>query len=104
MHKAILSKVPYFNATVGGGFKVQTHPYIILSEIIRQCINAHDVIILQETLQEKITIQEFFEPFEIQWLLAYIYFPRKLIDLVVLSYICLATLHCIEASSFKRWD
>ncbi|KAG6358053.1 hypothetical protein INS49_013937 [Diaporthe citri] len=49
VHKAILSKVPYFNATVGGGFK--------------------------ETVQEKIAIEEFFEPFEIQWLLSYIYFP-----------------------------
>ncbi|KAK7700354.1 hypothetical protein SLS64_010962 [Diaporthe eres] len=49
VHKAILSKVPYFNATVGGGFK--------------------------ETVKEKITIEEFFEPFEIQWLLSYIYFP-----------------------------
>lgn len=55
-------------------------------------------MILQEAVQERITIQEFFEPFEIQWLLAYIYFPRKLIDLSVLpSYICLAILHCIEA-------
>lgn len=35
---------------------------------------------LKETVQEKITIKEFFEPFEIQWLLAYIYFPCKHID------------------------
>ncbi|KKY31155.1 putative btb poz domain-containing protein [Diaporthe ampelina] len=49
VHKAILSKVPYFNATVGGGFK--------------------------EAVQQRTTIKEFFEPFEIQWLLAYIYFP-----------------------------
>ncbi|KAH8757254.1 hypothetical protein F5883DRAFT_683943 [Diaporthe sp. PMI_573] len=28
-----------------------------------------------ETAEEKITIEEFFQPFEIQWLLAYIYFP-----------------------------
>lgn len=27
-----------------------------------------------------ITIEEFFEPFEIQWLLEYIYFPCKSID------------------------
>lgn len=36
--------------------------------------------ILQEAVQEKITIEEFFEPFEIQWLLAYIYFHCKHID------------------------
>ncbi|KAJ0116885.1 hypothetical protein J7T55_010036 [Diaporthe amygdali] len=49
-HKAIISKVPYFKAMVGGGFK--------------------------ETIQEKTTIKEFFEPFEIQWLMSYIYFPH----------------------------
>lgn len=34
-------------------------------------------LVMQETIQEKTTIEEFFEPFEIQWLLAYIYFPCK---------------------------
>lgn len=78
MHKAILSKVPYFNATVGGGFKVQIH-----SGSLRKrsgVVNADAATILQESIQEKITIEEFFEPFEIQWLLSYIYFPRKLIN------------------------
>lgn len=37
-------------------------------------------ILLQESVQEKITIEEFFQPFEIQWLLEYIYFPCKSID------------------------
>lgn len=102
MHKAILNKVPYFNATVGGGFKVRTRFGIICKR--SYVIKADRGIIQQETVEEKIIIQELFERFEIQWLLAYIYFPRKLIDPVLLFYICLVILHCIEASSFKRWD
>lgn len=33
-------------------------------------------MVSKEAIQEKTTIEEF-EPFEIQWLLSYIYFPRK---------------------------
>lgn len=75
MHKAILSKVPYFNATVGGGFKVHTQPSSLHKD--SDVVETEAATILQETVEEKITIEEFFEPFEIQWLLSYIYFPRK---------------------------
>lgn len=75
MHKAILSKVPYFNASVGGGFKVRMQPSSLHKR--SDVLKANTATIFQETVQEKITIEEFFEPFEVQWLLSYIYFPCK---------------------------
>lgn len=75
MHKAILSKVPYFNASVRGGFKVDTQPSSLHKR--PHVVKTNTATILQETAQEKITIEEFFEPFEVQWLLSYIYFPCK---------------------------
>lgn len=63
---------------------------------------ANAAIILQEAVQEKITIKEFFEPFEIQWLLAYIYFPCKRIDLLDPSSVSVwPSCHCIESPSLR---
>ncbi|KAG8157731.1 hypothetical protein KVR01_012393 [Diaporthe batatas] len=72
-HKAILTKVPYFHAIFSGGFKVSTHP-ASLGNRFDQCSDKSTTP--QESTQEKITIEGLFEPFEIQWLLAYIYFPH----------------------------
>lgn len=98
MHKAILSKVPYFNATVGGGFKVQMHFGSLHKR--SNVVNANEATKKKESVQEKITIEELFEPFEIQWLLSYIYFPRKPINRPnLLPESGLSSFFCIEAPS-----
>lgn len=66
-------------------------------------VKANAATILQESVQEKITIEEFFEPFEIQWLLSYIYFPCKLINrLNLLPISKRSSSYCMDASSLKK--
>lgn len=68
-------------------------------------VNTNAITVLQEAVQEKITIEEFFEPFEIQWLLSYIYFPRKLINRPnLLPDSGYSSFSRIETPSLKIWD